>query len=134
MLANRLEPKLLPVQNDKYFHCFIGFHLKKSKLFHYFPKLFFDLGFIEEKLRLAHLPNTVGDLEKYREFIIRNNPDDDNILLDEIIDFILHIDVIIHKSIDTNLIQCAISSKGKLREEAINQAALYTNRVWMDDM
>lgn len=122
----------LDFPNDNYFYYFIPYHLKGAKMDHLFD-LYLDFGFLEQKMRLTLLPNTVGDLIRFEKEITRNEPEREK-LLAELIDFLTKSEQLIFKSNDVNLLQCALTSFGSVQEAAQNQMKKFTDRVWMDDV
>lgn len=133
IFVNRSEPRQIALQDNGYIFYFIGYHIQQSGRVDLFPKLYFDLGFLESLLRATKLPNTVGDLRKYETEIIEKNPENEQIL-DELFEFLPVIEEIIFKSTDVCLTQCALSFGVKLKELAIKQASMFQNRFWMEDM
>ncbi|KAL7033985.1 hypothetical protein ACKWTF_007806 [Chironomus riparius] len=121
----------LDFPNDNYFYFYIGYHLigaKKIELF----EMYLDFGFLEEKIRYAKLPNTLGDLTKFSEKIHRNNRYKTE-LLEKIWSFLPTIEQLLFKSRDTTLLQYALTSEGLIKVEAEKQARKFVDRVWMDD-
>lgn len=133
IFANRYEPRQIALQDNGYIFYFIGYHIQQSGRVDLFPKLYFDLGFLENLLRATKLPNTVGDLRKYEKEITMKHAENEQIL-DELFEFLPAIEEIIFKSIDVCLTQCALSFGIKLKDLAIKQASLFKNRIWMEDM
>lgn len=118
--------------NDGYFHFYIGYHLKESGMRHLFPKLYFDFGFLEQKLRYTELPNTLGDLNTYKDEIAGTDVYRKE-LLEELTDFLANIEAIL-KTEDTCLLQYALTTDNKIKVEALKQAKWFPNRIWFDDM
>lgn len=56
--------------DDGYIHFYLGYHLYKSKSYHYFQKIYFDLQFIGEKLRITGPSDLLVDIRKYLDFIV----------------------------------------------------------------
>lgn len=132
-LAGRTEVNLRGFPDDNYFYYYIGYHLKHAEMHELFPRLFLDLGFLEQQLRNTRLPNTIGDLELYKDSIISNCKENYEILMD-LIDFLPNVEEMLFKSPDACLLQYAINYEGDLKNEALRQAAKFTNRIWMEDM
>lgn len=122
----------LDFPNDNYFHYFIPYHLVGAKMEDLFD-LYLDYGFLEQKMRITKLPNTVGDLIRFESQITRNDRDRTKFLY-ELIDFLTNSEQLIFKSEDVNLLQCALTSNGLVQKEALSQMAKYQDRVWMDDL
>jgi WD40 repeat protein len=122
----------LDFPNDDYFHYYIPYHLVGAKMEDYFD-LYFDFGFLEQKMRFTKLPNTVGDLIRFKKQITRNEPNRES-LLNELTFFLAKSEQLIFKSDDVNLLQCALTSSGVVQKEAQAQAEKYRNRVWMEDL
>lgn len=132
-LAKRTEPDIVQLPDDRYFHFFIGYHLNKADMRDLFPKLYLDFGFLEQKLRSTGLPNLLGDFKTYEKEITRG--DTTRIaFLAELQDFLPTIEEAIVKSMDTCLLQYAITTNNSIRREAIKQARLFSNRVWFNGM
>lgn len=55
--------------NDGYIHFHLGYHLCKAGQTELFPKIFFDLRFIGEKLKVTGPADLLLDFRKYRNFI-----------------------------------------------------------------
>ena len=85
-----------------------------------FPILYLDFGFLEKKLRVSHLPNTIGDLSTYFNEIA-DTPERKE-LLAELIDFLPNTEDRLFKSQDSTLLQYALTSHGLVKQEAIRQA------------
>lgn len=132
-MENRTELDLTDLPNDHYFHFYIGYHLKESGMRSLFPKLFLDFGFLEQKLRITGLPNTLGDLNQYKDEIT-NGLKDKIELIEQLSTFFSSIEEIITRSPDTCLLQCALTTDNLVRKEALRQARSFPNRVWFDDL
>lgn len=132
-LGERTEPYISNLPDDKYFHFYIGYHLKESAMTEIFPKLYFDFGFIEQKLRYTGLPNTLGDLNSYKTEITKNNPERLN-LLEDLIDFLANVEEMLLRTPDTCLLQYALTIDNVIKSEAIHQARKFPNRIWFTDM
>lgn len=111
----------LDFPNDNYFHYFIPYHLVGAKMTELFD-LYLDFGFLEQKIRLTNLPNTVGDLYRFSEHIIRTDSKRKE-YLEVLVDFLTLSEQLIFKSRDVTLLQCALSSSGLVQEEAQRQIA-----------
>lgn len=131
IFRNRTELELL-FPDDNYFHFYIGYHLIGAKKFDLFD-MYLDFGFLEEKIRIAKLPNTLGDLTKFYEEIHRNDENKKE-LLDKLWLFLRTIEQLLFKSRDTTLLQYALTNEGLIKVEARKQAQQFVDRVWMDDM
>lgn len=120
---------------DNYFYFYIGYHLKESQMLEIFPRLFLDIGFLEQKLRITKLPNTLGDLNLYEKEIIGAVGDTcyRRDLIMELNEFLPNVEECIFKSVDSCLLQYAITANGKLQQEAQKQSKKFRNRVWMFD-
>lgn len=132
-MATRVEPDIELLPDDRYFHFFIGHHLKEANMCELFPKLYLDFGFLEQKLRSTGLPNLLGDLSTYKKEITGG----DRARLDHLQDlqnFLPTIEEAIVKSMDTCLLQYAITTDNGIRQEAIKQAKMFPNRVWFNGM
>lgn len=55
--------------HDVYFFLCVGYHLKKAKLVEYFPQIYLDYGFLEQKIRNVDMLSTIADLETFQEYI-----------------------------------------------------------------
>ena len=97
-----------------------------------FARLFFDLGFLEQKLRITGLPNILGDFARYRDDITGGDIHK-IILLDQLSAFLPTIEEFIIRSEDTCLLQFALAIND-LGMEALEQARAFKNRVWFRDM
>lgn len=128
-INQRTEPNIVSVPDDGYFYYYIGYHLKEAERYDAFPKIFLDFGFLEQKLRATQLPNTIGDLKLYRQLITGNPPLKEH-FLDELLQFLKSSEEVICKSVDTCMLQYAITAGGVLQDEAIKQAQQFTDRVW----
>lgn len=120
ILLERNELNLLDLEEDNYFHYYIGLHLKEANMDELFPILYLDFGFLEKKLRVSHLPNTIGDLSTYFNEIA-DTPERKE-LLAELIDFLPNTEDRLFKSQDSTLLQYALTSHGLVKQEAIRQA------------
>jgi hypothetical protein len=56
--------------DDGYIFFYLGYHLYKSKMYSYFPKIYLDLMFIGEKLRITGTADLLQDIRKYLDFIV----------------------------------------------------------------
>lgn len=63
--------------DDNYIYWYIGHHLEAAKLFDEFPRLFFDLDFIQAKIMHTGLSDLLLDLRKYRKYITNDNDEDE---------------------------------------------------------
>lgn len=132
-LAARTEPDISDLPDDKYFHFFIGYHLKEGNIKDIFPKLYFDFGFLEQKLRSTGLPNLLGDLDKYKSEITGNDQTK-LAFLQDLTEFLKTIEELIIKSMDTCLLQYAITTDTAVRLEALKQARMFPHRIWFNGM
>lgn len=149
-LANRTDPNIVSDElDDKYFYYYIAHHLIMAKRTELMPKLYLDMGFLEQKLRATGLANTIGDLNGYRQIIcnkLRNNER----FMDELLKFLPNVEEMLKKSEDTSLLQYAISSDGLLQRigqsqrsydqnadvlqrEALRQADQFKHRLFFID-
>lgn len=133
VLERRTEPELFDLPDDKYIHYYIGYHLQRSGLTHLFPLLYFDFGFLEQKLRYTGLPNTRGDLEEYRSVIVGDD-EEKHQLWNELLDFLPTIEEMVHQNNDTSLLQYALNASDTIAKEAKRQVEKFSNRVWFDDV
>ncbi|KAL9703362.1 hypothetical protein quinque_006880 [Culex quinquefasciatus] len=132
-LESRREVDLLKFTNDNYFHFYIAYHLQESGLHQLFPQLFKDFGFLEQKLRYTGLPNTVGDLRLYQDYIFDNR--DHSLDYPELLtEFLMGAEVLLSNSTDTCLLQLAFNCTGPIATEAKEQARSYDSRVWFHDI
>lgn len=149
-LANRTDPNIVSEQlNDKYFYFFIAHHLMMAGRSELMPKLYLDIGFLEQKLRVAGLANTIGDLNAYRDKITCNERNNER-FMDELLKFLPNVEEMLKKSEDTSLLQYAISSDGLLQRigqsqrsddqnadvlqrEALRQASQFKHRLFFID-
>lgn len=132
-LRKRTEPNIDGLKDDKYFHFYIGYHLKESAMLSLFPELYFDFGFVEQKLRYTGLPNTLGDFNSYKTEIAGNDAKRVE-LLDALTDFLANIEEILLRTPDTCLLQYALTTDNAIKTEAMHQARKFTNRIWFTDM
>lgn len=116
---------------DNYFHFYIGYHIAGAKEFDLFD-LYIDFGFLEEKIRVAKLPNTLGDLMKFKDEIVGNKNRKE--LLEELKYFLATSEQLLFRSDDMTLLQCALTYEGIIKEEAQRQIAKYYDRVWLKDI
>lgn len=121
----------LEFPDDNYFHFYIGYHLIGAKKFDLFD-MYLDFGFLEEKIRIAKLPNTLGDLTKFKNEIHRNDKYKME-LLENLWTFLPTMEQLLFKSRDVTLLQYALTNEGLVKEEAKRQAAKFYDRVWMND-
>lgn len=122
----------LDFPRDNYFHYFIPYHLvgaNRKDLF----KLYFDFDFLEQKMRFTRLTNTVGDLQRFAEFIVGNHRDREE-FLNELVMFLPNSEQQLYESNDVNLLQLALNSSGLLQKEAKRQIGNFPDRVWMEDI
>lgn len=132
-LRDRTEPNITDLLDDKYFHFYIGYHLKESAMLSLFPDLYFDFGFVEQKLRYTGLPNTLGDFNSYKSEIA--GKDQNRVrLLEDLTDFLANIEEILLRTPDTCLLQYALTTDNAVKIEAMHQARKFTNRIWFTDM
>lgn len=117
--------------DDSYFHFYIGYHIAGAKQFDLFD-LYLDFGFLEEKIRVAKLPNTLGDLIKFKDQIAINGARTD--LLEELKYFLATAEQLLFKSDDMTLLQCALTYEGLVKEEAQRQIDQYQDRIWLKDI
>lgn len=132
-LRERTEPNITGLPDDKYFHFYIGYHLRESGMLSLFPELYLDFGFIEQKLRYTGLPNTLGDFNSYKTEIAGQNPSRIG-LLEDLTDFLANIEEILLRTPHTCLLQYALTTDNAIREEATRQARKFPNRIWFTDM
>lgn len=132
-LERRTELNITDLADDKYFHFYIGYHLRESKRTSLFPDLYLDFGFIEQKLRYTGLPNTLGDFSTYKTEIVASKPDRIE-LLDDLTDFLANIEEILRGTPDACLLQYALNTDSAIRTEAIHQARKFPDRIWFTDM
>ncbi|CAO1379843.1 unnamed protein product [Diamesa hyperborea] len=127
----------LEFADDNYMHYFIGYHFLGADMLHLF-QLYLDFGFLEQKIRITKLPNTIGDLKKFKMNIIHSfndrNVDKRRKLLESLLEFLPSVEDGIFKAMDTSLLQCALSSTGLIRDEARRQCENFTDRVWLYDI
>lgn len=132
-LRDRTEPNITDLLDDKYFHFYIGYHLKESGMLSLFPDLYFDFGFVEQKLRYTGLPNTLGDFNSYKSEITGHDSNRVR-LLEDLTDFLANIEEILLRTPDTCLLQYALTTDNAVKIEAMLQARKFTNRIWFTDM
>lgn len=133
---NRMEPHIDALPDDKYFHYYIGYHLKEcgNEFNELFPMLYYDFGFLEQKLRYSGLSNTLGDFKLYHREIMGNDNTNIRIPIDDLTDFLAYIEELLLTQDDTCLLQHALSKKDHIGAEAMVQARKYKNRIWFSDM
>lgn len=129
-LRTRSEPFIKDLPNDEYFHYYIGYHLKECAR-HIFPMLYYDFGFLEQKLRYTGLSNTLGDFKLYGNEIMGN--EQPRILIEELTDFLAYIEELLLASKDGCLLQYALSEGNSVGKEARKQAQMFKNRIWFYD-
>lgn len=122
----------LDFPDDNYFHFFIPYHLIGAGRVDLF-ELYLDFGFLEQKMRLTKLPNTVGDLIKYQNEIVQGDAEKESLLF-ELVDFLTNSEQLLFKSTDVNLLQLALTSSGSVQKEAQKQITRFRDRVWMNDL
>uniref|UniRef100_A0A182K738 APAF-1 helical domain-containing protein n=1 Tax=Anopheles christyi TaxID=43041 RepID=A0A182K738_9DIPT len=131
-LDNRRELELTNVfPNDDYFYFHIAYHIDQAGEHDLFPELYQDFGFLEQKLRIAGLPNTVGDLRKYQEHIFPMEEDTEAVI-DALIDFLMATECLLSE--DSRLLQRALNFSGPIGQMAKQQVEKYKNRVWLRDV
>ncbi|XP_052872463.1 uncharacterized protein LOC128277900 [Anopheles cruzii] len=131
-LAHRRELELInEFPNDDYFHFYIGYHIDEAREYDLFEQLYQDFGFLEQKLRIAGLANTVGDLRKYQDHIFPQLEDKDS-LIDTLIDFLTGGECLL--SDDARLLQRALNFPGEIALMAERQVEKFRNRVWFRDV
>lgn len=94
--------------------------------------LYFDFGFLEQKLRYSGLSNTLGDIKSYSQEIIGTEKSYE--LLDDLTDFLAFMEEFLHSSSDTSLLQYALVKEGLLKKQAQQQANKFKNHIWFNDM
>lgn len=120
--------------NDNYFHFYIGYHLREAGTQYQdlFKMLYYDFGFLEQKLRYSGLSNTLGDFKYYsNEILNKNKPQED---LTELTDFLAYIEEFLSTSDDTCLLQYALSKDNAIEKKAQQQAQQFKSRIWFSDM
>jgi APAF-1 helical domain len=132
ILSNRNEYEFNNFSDDRYIYFNIGYHLKAAGRTELFPLLYLDFGFLEQKLRITGLPNTLGDFKTYKHEIFGAHLEQEEFRT-ELLEFLPDVEEFLFKSKDTCLLQYALTRSGLLREEAFKQAAMYPNRLWMED-
>ncbi|XP_054088757.1 uncharacterized protein LOC105216922 isoform X1 [Zeugodacus cucurbitae] len=116
--------------HDFYFFSCIGYHLKKAGFTDYFPQLYLDFGFLEQKLRKVDMLSTIADLETYHEYIA---PDmETHKIFRAIRKFLPNIEKTLQESSNTTLLQCAFMEDGLVGNEARKQAAAFPNFAWFE--
>uniref|UniRef100_A0A182Y6T6 APAF-1 helical domain-containing protein n=1 Tax=Anopheles stephensi TaxID=30069 RepID=A0A182Y6T6_ANOST len=131
-LTNRRELELSnEFPNDDYFHFYIGYHIDKAGEHDLFPELYQDFGFLEQKLRIAGLANTVGDLRKYQDKIFPSVEDKESII-DTLIDFLMVAECLLSE--DSRLLQRALNFPGEIGDMAKVQVEKFKNRLWFCDV
>lgn len=75
----------------------------------------------------------LGDFSSYRNEITGGDVYNAT-LLDQLTDFLPTVEELIIKSMDTCLLQYAITTDGFIHQEAIKQAEKFPNRVWFNGM
>ncbi|KAG5680980.1 hypothetical protein PVAND_010454 [Polypedilum vanderplanki] len=125
---NGLELKFY---DDRYFHFFIGYHILGAKRFDLFD-IYLDFGFLEEKIRIAKLPNILGDLKKFSNEIKQHEGDHKG-LVDELMFFLPTIENLLIQSSDITLLQYALTHEGVVKKAAEEQSMKFTDRVWFND-
>lgn len=124
----------LDFENDGYFHYHIGIHLREAEMDDLLSKLYLDFSFLEQKMKFSGLPNTIGDLKKYRN-IIAGKCVDRLKFINGLIDFLPSTEEIIYKSSDTTLLQYSLTSNNNLiKEHAMKAAVELPNRLWFFDI
>lgn len=122
----------LEFPDDNYFYYFIPYHFvgaKRNDLF----ELYLDFGFLEQKMRLTKLPNTVGDLIRFSDEITGGKLEIME-FLEELINFLTHSERLLVKSADINLLQLALTSSELVKKKAEDLIQEFPNRVWMNDL
>ncbi|XP_053669399.1 uncharacterized protein LOC128719787 [Anopheles marshallii] len=130
-LDNRRELELTnEFPNDDYFHFYIGYHIDKAGEHDLFPVLYQDFGFLEQKLRIAGLANTVGDLRKYQDKIFPHV--DEEFIIDALIEFLMVAECLL--SDDSRLLQRALNFPGEIGNMAKVQVEQFKNHLWFCDV
>lgn len=122
----------LDFPKDNYFHSYIPYHMigaDRKDLF----KLYFDFDFLEQKMRFTKLVGTIGDLERFSEFIIAENASQE-VYVDELIKFLANSERQIYESNDVSLLQIALNSSEIIQQRAKKQITKFPFRVWMKDI
>ncbi|XP_049289038.1 uncharacterized protein LOC125766955 [Anopheles funestus] len=131
-LTNRRELELTnEFPNDDYFYFYIGYHIDQAVEHDLFPELYQDFGFLEQKLRIAGLANTVGDLRKYQDKIFPH-VDDEEAIIDTLIEFLMVGECLL--SDDSRLLQRALNFPGEIGNMARVQVEKFKNRLWFCDV
>ncbi|XP_053676854.1 uncharacterized protein LOC128727020 [Anopheles nili] len=131
-LNNRRELELHnEFPNDDYFHFYIAYHIEQADELTLFQELYQDFGFLEQKLRIAGLANTVGDLRKYQQYIFPTEEDKDSII-DTLIGFLMDAECLLSE--DSRLLQRALNYSGKIADMAKLQIEKYKHRLWFRDV
>uniref|UniRef100_A0A182NDA7 APAF-1 helical domain-containing protein n=1 Tax=Anopheles dirus TaxID=7168 RepID=A0A182NDA7_9DIPT len=131
-LAHRRELELSnEFPNDDYFHFYIGYHIDEAGEHDLFEELYQDFGFLEQKLRIAGLANTVGDLRKYQDYIFPATEDKESIV-DTMIDFLMVAECLLSE--DSRLLQRALNFPGEIGDMAKRQVESFKNRLWLRDV
>jgi len=66
---NSCNQEFNKLPDDGYIYFYLGYHLYKAKMNHMFPKVYLDLLFIGEKLRITGTADLLHDISKYFDFI-----------------------------------------------------------------
>ncbi|XP_004536855.1 uncharacterized protein LOC101448318 isoform X3 [Ceratitis capitata] len=116
--------------HDVYFFLCVGYHLKKAKLVEYFPQIYLDYGFLEQKIRNVDMLSTIADLETFQEYIA---PDLESYKVFRAIrDFLPNIEKTLQESQHATLLQCALMEDGLVGIEARKQAAVFPGFTWFE--
>lgn len=118
--------------DDNYFHYFIPNHFVGAKRYDLF-ELYLDFGFLEQKMRLTKLPNTVGDLIRFHDEITNGHPEKID-FHNELISFLTQSERLLVKSADVNLLQLALTSSDLVKMKAEELIQKFPDRVWMNDL
>ncbi|KAL9925573.1 death-associated APAF1-related killer [Glossina fuscipes fuscipes] len=116
--------------HDKYFFKYIGFHLLGAEYFDLFPKLYFDFGFLEQKMRSVGLLSSVADLKDYKREITSYDMSRAPNLFKHIIDFLAKVEEKIYHIADTCLLQYALMSEEPIQNLALKQISQFPRRAW----
>lgn len=128
-IADFASADVLQRFDDRYFYFYIGHHLRQAGWLDVFARLFLNLTFLEQKIRTTGLPNTIGDLHTYREYIINKSPAR-RALLHDVLDFLPYVEEMLKKSPETTLLQYALNASGALQTEAQRQVDDLPHRVF----